>query len=138
MNCFASQQQERQCERRAREVTAGAGRNYTGHFPQPDGTERFGGRVSRPSPRVMNEVRTRRPASLPSAPRLHRGDRNPGLLFRMGEGALYRIQQAETTLLVVAGVLGVTLQQVLDANPGVNPNRLQIGHRRLSSQRPTN
>lgn len=73
----------------------------------------------------LNEVRTRRPASVAERTTTPSGATETPALPD-GEGALYRIQSGDT-LLVVARRFGVTLQQVLDANPGVNPNRLQIG-----------
>ncbi|MCC5841756.1 MAG: LysM peptidoglycan-binding domain-containing protein [Opitutales bacterium] len=73
----------------------------------------------------LNEVRTRRPAAV-----AERGTTAPtaseAAPLQDGDVTTYRIQGGDT-LLVVARRFGVSLQQVLDANPGVNPNRLQIG-----------
>lgn len=74
----------------------------------------------------LNEVRTRRSPAATERPTGGTAGAEAASQVAAGEGTLYRIQSGDT-LLVVARRFGVTLQQVLDANPGVNPNRLQIG-----------
>ncbi|MCC5807621.1 MAG: LysM peptidoglycan-binding domain-containing protein [Opitutales bacterium] len=78
---------------------------------------------------TLDEVRRAAPRTTAPAPRAandNNGEETPS--DAAAEGGVHVIESGDT-LSRIAGRYGISLSRLMEANPGVNPNRLQIGQR---------